>query len=134
MKIRHGFVSNSSSSSFLAIIPKADWETVMNGRSPLTKAVAEELISPAKFCGMDLIEFSYIAGQYDTFDDGGDCYESIAERAEELAKECGEPISEEDMQRDNFQALVYESRREITKALYDIEKLNSKVYTHTEEF
>jgi hypothetical protein len=43
MKIRNGFVSNSSSSSFVVVIPKEDYEKMMNEVDGFQKAVIEAL-------------------------------------------------------------------------------------------
>ena len=58
MKIRSGFVSNSSTSSFVVVIKKEHHEKVMEAIQPYIKACIEALSPVAKkFNGQDLISF-----------------------------------------------------------------------------
>ena len=132
MKIRSGFVSNSSSSSFVALIPKAEWaDIMMKNRSIIAQAVAGQLTSNVQFCGMDLIEFSFIEGNHDTFDGS---YESLAEDATRLAEEQNTIIPDEDLEEDTFQELVHDARSELQEAIEDLGKRGDRVYITEEEF
>jgi len=44
MKVRLGFVSNSSSSSFLALIPKKVFESICNNLTPFEEALVRQLV------------------------------------------------------------------------------------------
>jgi hypothetical protein len=61
MKIRQGFVSNSSSSSFVVITTKEDWDAAVAKLEPLGKLMVEHCIHKprkVKFLGRDLIAAS----------------------------------------------------------------------------
>jgi hypothetical protein len=67
MKIRLGFVSNSSSSSFLAVIKKEDWDKAIATLSDFTlRAIKDNgCLSVCKVFGMDAVSFSYMTGNID---------------------------------------------------------------------
>ena len=55
MKIRNGFVSNSSSSSFLLITTKENHEKAFKQLSPYEKAVIKTIVSTGNFLGRKII-------------------------------------------------------------------------------
>ena len=70
MKIRKGHVSNSSSSSFVLITTKRNYERAMEGLDPYAKAVAKALAEEQKLGDLDIVTFFKFSGMggYGTFD------------------------------------------------------------------
>lgn len=64
MKTRDGHVSNSSSSSFVLLTTKENYEKALKDATPYQRAVAEALKEEGKFAGIDVVGFS-------TFSDRG---------------------------------------------------------------
>ena len=54
MKIRQGFVSNSSSSSFLIIAPKDEYDKIISKLTPYQKAIFKELFDSDEFLGQPI--------------------------------------------------------------------------------
>ena len=69
MKIRNGFVSNSSSSSFVCIIRKEAFDKVIAKKGLLWKAFALQFFSKSTVLGIDCMYFEGMTGNYSTFDD-----------------------------------------------------------------
>jgi len=68
MKIRKGFVSNSSSSSFVLYATKENYDKMMQELNAFERDVAEHMkTSEEKFMGIDVVSFS------DFSDMGGNC-------------------------------------------------------------
>jgi hypothetical protein len=65
MKIRSGFVSNSSSSSFLMIVLKKDHEEVMAQLTQFERKVVEYLSKEFKAFGLNLVKFSKMNSEDD---------------------------------------------------------------------
>lgn len=65
MKIRNGFVSNSSSSSFVLLIPKTDYEKVTKDMTPFEKEVLNQLKINEKitFMNTEMVLFEEITGR-----------------------------------------------------------------------
>jgi len=68
MKIRNGFVSNSSSSSFMILTSVENHEKIMKNMHPYIAAVLKRLGGRrGKLFGKDVISFTYISGNDDSF-------------------------------------------------------------------
>ena len=88
MKIRNGFVSNSSSSSFLVVMSAKDYQNILNDLNPLEVAIVEQADSKrGSIGGQDLVMHSHITGNYSTLEGINNSY--IIERAKEIADERG---------------------------------------------
>lgn len=131
MKIRNGFVSNSSSSSFVALIPKTEWSSVVAGLSDIELAAIETLIRDATFCGTDCIEYKSMSGNYNSFDYAD--WDYIKERALELATQNGRTIPNEDFEKDIISDLVYEGTNKVENAACKLSKAN-KAFVSSQEF
>jgi hypothetical protein len=69
MKIRSGFVSNSSSSSFVVIAPKSVVDEVLATLTPYEKAVAEHVrCGTRKFLGQEVSIFQGSQGNSDSWE------------------------------------------------------------------
>ena len=69
MKIRSGFVSNSSSSSFVAVVPMKIHEKVLEKNHPYVRAVVEALGSKRTVFGIECFVTSTYSDQgYGTWD------------------------------------------------------------------
>jgi hypothetical protein len=89
MKIRMGFVSNSSSSSFVIFVKKSDFDKIQATLSDLEKDILA-FIEPknVKAFDMDLVKISYLSGNVDSFDSytfKGDLSEEEREELEDGA-------------------------------------------------
>jgi len=89
MKIRSGFVSNSSSSSFVALVPE---EVHMEAIEQLSSKYQRDLVKrfmkfcgeDTTFCGIDCLTYSYISGN------GGDyLYDELQKDFHDIAVENG---------------------------------------------
>jgi hypothetical protein len=73
MKTRNGFVSNSSSSSFVVVIPTDIAETVLQTLTPYEQAVAKHVrLSDKKFMGGKVAIFQGSTGNNDVWEYGFD--------------------------------------------------------------
>lgn len=69
MKTRAGFVSNSSSSSFVMIVTKEHYEKVTADLHPYVKFVGEHMAQGGEFAGGEILIFST------WYNHGGSCWE-----------------------------------------------------------
>jgi hypothetical protein len=88
MKIRQGFVSNSSSSSFFAVIFKDDYKSLMEKMNELEVLIFSTMVSePQKFGDKEVILFSHISGEASYWEPP----KGAREIAKKILKEMGEP-------------------------------------------
>ena len=76
MKRRIGFVSNSSSSSFVIVVTKEKWDEEFNKLHPYIKAHIDFLAShgvwkQTNFAGKDVVMFGYTSGNASPYEWGG---------------------------------------------------------------
>lgn len=101
MKIRNGFVSNSSSSSFVLVITKDEYDKIRNEKEPLDQAIMNAVMYSSKVLGTDCMV-------YENFSDHGGCgpfnefdCSEVVEAAKKLAKEQNKLVcSDEDFPTD----------------------------------
>jgi hypothetical protein len=77
MKTRNGFVSNSSSSSFIIAIPLDSYEDMFMGMNDLEKKVIEELVVEQKVVGVKCKFLSYATGNDRTIYPDNDLSEEL---------------------------------------------------------
>lgn len=95
MKARQGFVSNSSSSSFVMFATAETFEAVLSQCNELQKMVAEKFISgPEDFLGRRVMNYSYESGNI-----GDYCCDLVSEVVEGFAEKYPEKdaVSRDDM-------------------------------------
>lgn len=126
MKTRNGFVSNSSSSSFIALVPKDEWSNIIATLNPIEMIFVEKLTDDISFCGIDCVEYGYVNGNYDTF-------EFIDwEEEQKVAEQISISLGASSLSIDDLQNIAYNVRDKIDSML---DKLSSnKIYTHSEDF
>jgi hypothetical protein len=70
MKVRNGFVSNSSSSSFMILTTVENHEKALKNLHPFIIAVLDRLSSKkTRAFGKDCISYSIMTGNYSSFED-----------------------------------------------------------------
>ena len=69
MKTRTGFVSNSSSSSFVIMVSKETYDKAYKEMTPIQKDVAEWLKADGKFGDIETVTIPYNYGNYSTMED-----------------------------------------------------------------
>jgi len=84
MKIRTGFVSNSSSSSFVVIVPAKKFDKYVDSLDPFEVAVSEKRFKKAQIDGKEfMVWLDHVYSE--SFDEGG----RYSKRAVEIAQERG---------------------------------------------
>jgi len=68
MKIRTGFVSNSSSSSFVCVTTKKEVNRLLKDETPYGRAVIRSIMSDHILDGKELVLLAAITGNISTFD------------------------------------------------------------------
>ena len=89
MKYRGGFVSNSSSSSFVFVATKEAYDDVMSKEDPLTQAILSAVMTSDKVFGRDCMIYEDCSSDYwwDELD-----YDGIIKNAKEIAEKTGRPV------------------------------------------
>lgn len=83
MKIRQGFVSNSSSSSFVCILRKDEADKVLLNMTPIQRAMFDYVFGPSKIeLGIEVYEMNGAAGDNYYFYEDFDCPEELREEFE----------------------------------------------------
>ena len=85
MKVRIGFVSNSSSSSFVLAIKKDAFDEWRKNEDPIVQAMAEATMHRDDIFGIDCMVYEYASSEGGWFDNL--CISDIVNRGNEIAKE-----------------------------------------------
>jgi hypothetical protein len=129
MKIRSGFVSNSSSSSFVALLSAKDFEAIKDSLSILDAAVVSAVgVEQKQFLGNDCVSFGYISGNYSTLENMGN--DEIMDHAQKIANERGESLPDDFEERISDES--YESLRTCRDKIQSLS--NDKRFIHHEDF
>jgi hypothetical protein len=86
VKIRTGFVSNSSSSSFVLVVKKDAFDEWRSKSDPIIQAIADTIMRKKSVLGHECMLYETCSGDY--------CFENVSisdiiEKAKEMAKEQG---------------------------------------------
>lgn len=113
MKVRQGFVSNSSSSSFVIFASKEVFDAVLADLNDLQKKVANLFISESEtFLGREVMSYSYCSGN------NGDYYYEQVEEVVNSQDENGDDENESldemvDFAFDEFEKLIEGKAKEM---------------------
>ena len=121
MKVRHGFVSNSSTSSYIIIIPTDRFEEVISKMKPIQGKIVRDIVQDEKVLGLKSKVLNYCSGNDNTLD----IYELTYELQLELEKEIGMTIEED---RDPFDDILYDA----VDKYGDLVKKHAKGYYRSE--
>jgi len=124
MKIRQGFVSNSSSSSFVALIPAPEWESIISKIGIIELSVIKKYTNTVNFCGIECIKVHYIRGEYDSFD----CLDATEQMA--IALGIKQPLGKH---REEIKDMVSEARYYIENMIKEKQSKNL-AFIHVEQF
>jgi len=87
VKIRNGFVSNSSTSSFIILLASKSFKEVIATMDELPQKIITNLVTDEKVCGVDAKTLAYTSGNYDSIE----FYDLDFELQKEIEKELGFP-------------------------------------------
>lgn len=112
MKIRNGFISNSSSSSFVLITTKENYDRAMKEATPFQQALAKAMANEDTFMGKPVVKFGAMSvmdsSMFEYFDVDFDEPESKEEEDEEEPEEyCRSEAW------DTFETLLYKNKKEV---------------------
>ena len=121
MKIRHGFVSNSSTSSFIIIFPAEDFEELISKMEPLAAKIINDVVIDEKVIGIDAKVLVYSSGEDNNLEPHDLAYELQLELEKEF-----ETIIEDDAS--PFCEMLYDAL-----AIYgNLVKKHDKGFYHSE--
>lgn len=130
MKVRLGFVSNSSSSSFLVLMKENDYKQMVASFVPLSAAVMDFLAKDEMFCGEKHVKISYVEGNYSWAEDVDT--DALLEMAKAIAKERSVELGfEEEEYLDDAYDLIYDGTSDLEKYA---KKLKDKAFVHSDYF
>jgi len=116
MKVRNGFVSNSSSSSFVLVTTKLNFDKVYEGLDIIEKKIVDFISKDVgKFLNTDLKKIHYCSGNYDSFEDFD--LDLSEEEKQSIMKEKG--FEDEDELDEYLEDIVYENLEKIEEKLQE---------------
>lgn len=124
MKIRVGFVSNSSSSSFILIIKKDAYNDWLLKADPLDRAIVDATMRKNKVLGIDCMVYKRASSDGDGGSFENINIDKIVKKAKKLAKTQGCSLAknlakENDMEEDEIDDdWLYDA---VSEGLYDVE-------------
>lgn len=133
MKIRTGFVSNSSSSSFVLIVTKDEYDKVYSREEPIGKAILEAVMGKTKVLGNECVIYDNCSSDYwfDNIDRS-----KVVDRAFEIAN--GNPVisdpnapSDPDELKDFLEEVVYDGMGEYDIRDYFKDVPGDKKWSHS---
>ena len=73
MKVRNGFVSNSSSTSYNILVDKEEYQKALDQAEDFVQDLIKKLTDskPKKLCDVDLVEIDYVTGSQNSWYDWG---------------------------------------------------------------
>lgn len=91
MKIRSGFVSNSSSSSFVLVVTKEAYDKVLTNEDPITRAILGAVMGAETVLGRECMTYGYCSSEYRWENVNVD---EVVEKAKEIAGD--DPVTTND--------------------------------------
>lgn len=113
MKIRSGFVSNSSSSSFVAVVLQDEYDKLISKMNELEALIFNDLISkPKKFGDTKVFVINRVTGEA--------CYWSAPKGAEKVARKVLKEMGETHIDRDYIDEIISEAYYGVAKFIEDL--------------